>query len=53
MGIPVTTPNTKLRPKTRVQKSAIRASSTRREWSAMAFMTTSSSASPIVSCGNR
>ena len=53
IGMPVTTPTAKLIPKIRIQKRAASFHAGSRRASASDFMTTMSSASPIVSCGNR
>ncbi len=53
MGIPVTTPITKLIPKTCAQKRAARLYSGLPVRRYIVFKITISGASPIVSCGNR
>ena len=53
IGTPVTTPMAKLRPKMRIQKRAASSQALLPVRRAIAFITTMSSARPIVSCGNR
>ena len=53
MGMPVTTPKTKLMAKMRPQKRAARSQSSSPVRSATVLSTTISRPSPMVSCGNR
>ena len=53
IGMPVTTPTAKLIPKIRIQNRAASSYRESPERRAIVLSTTMSSASPIVSCGNR